>query len=366
MGVHAVFAVEIETGPLSAGVGFHVVVVRAGRVDAAEVHQVHLAAARGTDLLRHRAMKSAHQDINDALVRKNIGVADGGGIKGIENGAFGGMDMNGAIRAGTRRQIRIDHGLARVIDTGAGGTQTGVQGPHDLRRGAREVGREFIAADPDRDRDPDGLFGEAVVIEKIFEGEITVGQIRNAHPHAALGVIEQGAHGSNGLGPIGAPQDVRHPLLGDLRGRDLGHQIAPHFQTRAHVLIDDPKNRLVHHAALNDFRGGNLQAFLVDFRDAQWHAPRRESSHVHMVRGRGRDGDRFALIVHHRHHGKVREMAGAFGIRKVRDDHVARLEGFERELRQDRPNHRGHDAQMKRCPHLRLGEHFAVGQRDRG
>ncbi len=80
------------------------------------------------------------------------------------------------------------------------------------------------------------------------------------------------------------------------------------------------------------------------------------------MRGGGGQGHRLAVLINDRHHGNVRQMSRALGVRQVGDVHRPRLHPIDRKLLQHRPQYTRHDPQVQWGTDFGLSEHFAVDQ----
>ncbi len=273
MGVDPVLAILVVHGTLPSPVRLHVIeIVAAAGIEAAQIDQVHLAAAGRTHPLGNGLVQSAQHHVHDPLVSQDVGVADRGGKIRLQDGPFGRVHVDRPIGAGRGGQFGIDHCLAGEINGRAGGAQPRVQRTCYLRAGTGKIGRQFVVFNGNGDGDLDRFVGHPVIVQIIFKRIDPVGNLTDPGPHAAFGMVQHRMHIARKLSGIFAAKKVGHTLFGDFCRRVLGQQIATDLGLGADVLIDEAQQDFVDPPVPDNRRGGDLQAFLIDFRDAKRHA----------------------------------------------------------------------------------------------
>ena len=294
-----------------------------------------------------------------------LGVAAdlGPGIVDVEQGAGRRDHTDGAEAARVLGDGLVGDLQDAVVGGGVGDAEGGIDRAERLRRGAGIVDHHLVALDVNRHLDVVGLVLDAVVLDLVLEAIDAVLDGSDLRAHTALGVVHQVKHvAAEGALTVFA-DELLEPALAHVHACNQRAQVAV-VVTGGTDIREEQLPHLLHVlAAAHDLDRRYTKSFLEDLGRLA-----RESARHHaadLLQMADRHGEAHELVIDEdrldqRMLGAVQ--AAAVGV--VVADHVAGLEGVQRDLLDATPHQQGHAADHGRAV-FGLRDHLAFRARER-
>jgi len=199
----------------------------------------------------------------------------------------GGDDLDRAVEGLVAGDVEGEHGLEARVGGGLGEGERVVDGALDLRGGAGPVCDQGVPLLGEGDREAGRLSEvDAVVVDPVLEAPNAVRQLPEGGAGQPLRVVDQLLHGAHdGLRAV-ALDEAQERRLGDVAGGQLGAHVPQDADGHAHVLLDEPEERLVRLAGVVHLHRRDAEAFLVRLRRLRVVGAGDPTAHVGLVADR--------------------------------------------------------------------------------
>ena len=324
--LHAVLAVPARpaAGPAAERFEIEVAFARPG-VDAREDGGGVGAVAGRRRAVGHGRRERAEHDVDDPLAgmrpRRHRGGEDGVEQRALRRGNLHAVDHGLVVR-----HFGIQQRLERVGDRSDGRVHGHIDVARHLRRGAGEIEARAFALLLDGQHDGDVAGVDAVIVHDIVEAVSAVRDGADSVRHTGCGAGQHVFKGSqHGFGPVGR-NGLRHAPHAQIAGRNLREVVPAPFVRQPHIQQHEIEQLALQFAPAEQLDHRHAQAFLVDFRHAAGHRPRRHAADIGMVGDIADPGDDAPVREHRGGHVDVGQVRAARGVRIVGDDDVAFLD----------------------------------------